>query len=384
MTLPSGKEERTELANRFHIHTILTVHNSYDKNLSQDVAVNESILILQKRKDPKPPTRIINLDKFPQNEEQLQSFFESLEKCKEGEMPKDWGNLSFWPRERIERGDWTAAIWRNPELAEAAALFAEDKSLKTFEELGLSMMATGPIMSGTFERTQSFTPGSFPLLDSKSADAQLTIQAKPDEWWIHKKQNQNETKKLLSKSGHLCITSGQDSSTGRLAAVADDEKYVGLGFFPVSNLTADQAKALAVYLNSTAGRLQLMRNVGRKLEYPLYRHGSVSNIRVPDVIKDGEVCRVLKECWEETRHIKVPQYRDGDDWDGKNRPRKPVEKPKTFANPRPLWDACVARALRGNPLFEWNRLCRLRQLLHIEPHIRGKAYNEHSDATEED
>ncbi len=385
MTGPSGINERITLAKQFHIHTIFTVHNSQDINLSQDTSINESILILQKRKDPKPPTRILNLDRFPNNEEQLQSFFESLDKCKEGELPKDWGNISFWPRERIERGDWTAAIWRNPELAEAAAQFAEDESMKTMREMEFSTTGTGRLLSGTFDRAEPFTPVSFPILHSKSESGQFTIQSIPDEYWVHKKRDKNETEKLQRKASHLLLTWGQDIGTARLVAVAADEKYVGFGWQPVSGgLTADQAKALAVFLNSTAGRLQLLRNAGQKLAFPQYNTESVINIRVPDVVNDGEVCRALKECWEETRHIKVPQYRDGDDWDGKNRPRKPVEKPKTFANPRPLWDAAVARALKKNPLFKLRRLNRLRSLLHREPHIRGKAYNEHSDATEED
>ena len=382
----SGIGQRITLAKRFHVHAILTVHNPREITMSQDVAVNESILILQKRKDPKPPTRILNLDRFPNNEEQLHSFFESLEKCKEGELPKDWGNLSYWSRERIERGDWTAAIWRSPELADAAAEFAEDESLKTMGELGLEPQSTGPQLRTHFEQTIPQTTGSFPILQSAGEDGQLTIQSRPDKWYIHKDKRKAELErdKLLDKKSHLLITEGQDNMASRLLAVADEKKYVGSYWIPISGLTADQAKALAVFLNSTSGRLQLIRTMARKLIFPLYSVAEIANIRVPDVIKDGEVCRLLKECWEETRHIKVPQYRDGDDWDGKNRPRKPVEKPKTFANPRPLWDACVARALRGNPLFEWNRLCRLRQLLHIEPHIRGKAYNEHSDATEED
>ena len=438
MTGPSGINERITLAKRFHIHTIFTVHSPFDINLSQDTSINESILILQKRKDPKPPTRILNLDRFPNNEEQLHSFFESLEKCKEGELPKDWGNLSFWPRERIERGDWTAAIWRNPELADAAAQFAECKELKTLEELGLKPEQTSRLLSGDFERTESFNPGSFPVLDSKGADGQTTIQSQPDGWWIRKKMDEKETERIVSKSGHLLISEGQDNEAARLVAVADDEKYFGYAYLTVKELTADQAKALAVFLNSTAGRLQIMRNAGRKLAYPLYRPASIKNIRVPDMVGDAEVCRLLKACWEETRNIRVPQYRDGDDWDGKHSPRHPKEKPENWLtgqsaeefvsgqdasrekkgkgegkkensslesslNPRPIWDACVAKTLtarkgggkEGNAengsksgnglsadarrLFGLRRLNRLRSILHREPHIRGKAYNEHSD-----
>ena len=431
MTGPSKIDKRKLLAKRFHIHTILTVHEPGNVAMSQDCGLNDSILIMQRNSNvSKPPTRFINLDRFPGPAYQVEDLFQFLDEMEgqAGRMRCEWGEVSYWPRERIERGDWTPAIWRSPELAEAAADFAECE-LPTMRELGLSPEVVGAILRSDFDVSNEFTPGSFPILKSKSETSQTTIQSQPDEWRVHKKRNQNETAKILSKCGHLLITFGQDTGTARLVAVADEKKYVGDGWLQVRGLTADQAKALAVFLNSTPGRLQLLRNAGKKLTFPQYTPRAFANIRVPDVLNDGEVCRVLLECWEDTKNIKVPQYRDGDDWDRKNAPRNPQEKPKDWLtgqaaasaveeskvgvkhhackvaaseapsvsgggqdseklrssvrlaclNPRPLWDACVARVMRGNPLFEWNRLCHLRSLLHREPHIRGKAYHELED-----
>ena len=424
-TNPSGKRERIILAQRFHIHTLLTVHNSRDPNLSQDVGINESILFLQRNSNvSKPPTRIINLDRFPNNEEQLHSLFSSLDQTKEGELPNDWGEISFWPSERIERGDWTAAIWRNPEVAAAAAEFAECE-LPTMRELDLRPEQAGKIMGGICERCEPEMPGSFPVLDSKGADGQTAIQSQPDGYWIHKKRDQNETAKLLAKAGHLMITEGQTNNTARLVAVAGDVPYFGYTWLSVKGLTADQAKALAVFLNSTAGRMQIMRNMGGHLGFPIYRPAGIANIRVPEVIGDEAVRGELLRCWEDTKNIRVPQYRDGDDWDRKNSPRHPQPQPNHWltgkeaedfiarqpaaaesglakedwnasreggkvsaaaevgvkrhacCNPRPLWDAAVARALRGNPLFQGERLCHLRRLLHREPHISGRAYHQY-------
>ena len=356
MTAPSSFEKRIILAKRFHVHTILTVHCPGDVNLSQDVGINESILILQRMRDPKPATRIINLDKFPQNEAQLKEFFECLGKCESGEIPKEWGEISFWPRERIERGDWTAAIWRNPELANAAAEFAEDETMKTLADLGLSTIGTGRLLSGTFERSEQITPGSFPILHSKSADGQSTIQSQPDEYWVHKNRDSNETEKLLDKSSHILMAWGQNNQTARLVAVAGDEKYVGFGWQAVTGgLTIEQAKALAVFLNSTIGRLQLMRNMGSVMLFPQYNTESVINIRVPDILGDEALREILLACYEETREIKVPQYRDGDDWNGKNSPRKPQPQPRELAD-RPRspksWGqaSCLRQRIKFRPI----------------------------------
>ena len=64
---------------------------------------------------------------------------------------------------------------------------------------------------------------------------------------------------ILHKSGRLLVTAGQDTSTGRVTAVASRTAYVGYGWMPITGLTIEQSKGAAVFLNSTVGRLLLMR-----------------------------------------------------------------------------------------------------------------------------
>ena len=59
--------------------------------------------------------------------------------------------MSEWPAERIKAGDWSPAIWRSPRLAEAAARFANDGNLRTVEQSGLTLSATGQLLRGSFE-----------------------------------------------------------------------------------------------------------------------------------------------------------------------------------------------------------------------------------------
>ena len=367
LSAPSGQEERIVVAQRYHIQTVLSCHQPGYVNLSQGTGINESVVVAVRHDDgPKPPTRIVNLDRMPIDEAEVADLHECLARCEQGAIPNGWGEVSYWPSERIQAGDWTAAIWRSPQLAEAAARFADDLSMRTISESGLSPWATGQILRGSHEPAEYGIPGSFPILKSKSADSQTTIQSQPDEHWVPKNRDDEirklnggtypEADKILKKAGHLLITAGQNSSTGRLIATADDAKYVGNGWMPITGLSPEQAKALAVFINSTPGRLQLMRNPGRTLVFPTYSAAEAGRIRIPN-IKDAAVRGELAACWDATRRMEVPQFRDGE------------------CAVRRQWDAAVATACGWDAGY----LAHLRALLHAEPHVRGLGYAQYGE-----
>ena len=358
----SGLQERRILAQRFHIHTVVTCHNPQNNNMSQNTNINESIVVARRHESPKQPTRFIHLDKMPVDEGEVEELHRCLLECKQGSIANGWGEVFNWPTERMEAGDWTAAIWRSAALAEAAAQYASSQYelQPILQDTKTSIHLTSPSLLIDFQSTESRTPGSFPILKARGADAQRFIYATPDESRIPKMGKQ-KTEKILEKSGHLLITDGQDSSTARLTAVASDNKYVGVSWMPVSGLSSEEAKAISVYLNSTVGRLQIMRNASRKLTYPMYRPASIKNVRIPN-IGNNRIRQILAKCWEHTKTMKVPQFRDGE------------------CEVRRLWDEAVADAMG----WDANELARLRNLLHNEPHVRGLGYNQFADEAETD
>ena len=212
--------------------------------------------------------------------------------------------------------------------------------------------------------------GSFPIISSKGANGQTTIRSTPDAEWQPTNTDEErrilnggtypEVDKLLAKAGHLLVTSGQAPSTARVSAIADDNKYVGRGWLPVTGPKAQAAKAIAVFINSTAGRLQLLRNAGRKIAFSRYNPKPIENLRIPN-IEDSRVQRVLGDCWEHTKGMVVPQFQDGE------------------CEVRRLWDEAVADAM------EWDasELAGLRELLDREPHVRGLGYNQYGDEMED-
>ena len=361
LSTPSGLRERQILAQRFHIHTVLTCHQPGNINMSQETSINESIVVMRRCKGAKLPTRFINLDRLPTDDDEVENLCLSLSECQRGAIPNDWGEVSHWPPERMEEGDWTAAIWRSPELAQSAFAYASRRDMPSIEQDDIYQ--AGRRVSEFCKEAGANDEECFALLHSKGADGQTKIMAVPDRYYRPQDPTSEKclqgVNNLTARAGHLLITDGQRSSTARLTAVASDTKYVGVGWMPVTGHSSEAAKALAVFLNSTPGRLQLMRNAGRTIEFPMYRPASYTSVRIPDV-KDTRIRQVLADCWERTRDIEVPQFRDGE------------------CEVRRLWDEAVAEAM------EWDatELSRLRHLLHQEPHVRGLGYGQYGDEVE--
>ena len=218
-----------------------------------------------------------------------------------------------------------------------------------------------------FERADADSPGAFPVFGSKGAEAQQTIRGVPDQYraparfvpkrdWVvgaDGPQHPDTARRIVEQTSNLLVTGGQRTDTGRLTAVAQEERFVGRGWFPIPGVSIDKAKAAAVFLNSTAGRLQLLRNPGRTLEFPTYRPAGLKAIQLPD-LSDRDMVDGLARCWEATAETKVPQYRDGE------------------CDVRRIWDDAVADVLGWDK--DW--LAGLRHLLHREPHVRGLGYNQ--------
>ena len=369
LSTTSGLKERKRLAQDHHVHTVLTCHQPNNVNLSQNTGINESIVVMRRyNEEPKPKTRFINLDQMPTNENEADELHIAISKCREAPIPNGWGQITQWAAERIAAGDYTAAIWRATDLAKAASKFATNPEMSTVREYGYSCTATNAMMdTKNFVPAKPETPGSFPVVSSKSADGQTTIRSHPDAKWqpthlddrkrIANGGNYPEVDKLLQKAGHLLITSGQNTATGRITAIASDDKHVGRGWLPIMGPSQQAAKAICVFINSTPGRLQLLCNVGRTLAYPQYNPTPLENIRIPDVRNDARVRQILADCWEQTKDTVVPQFRDGE------------------CEVRQIWDAAVAEAMGWDP----DELTRLRLLLHQEPHVRGLGYHQYAD-----
>ena len=259
LTTPGGLNERRILAERFHIHTVLTSHQPSNINLSQHTSINESIVMMCRHAGTRPPTRFINLDRIPVDDAQVEDLHRCLSECVDGLIADGWGEVSYWPAERIEAGDWTPAIWRSAALAEAAYAYASREDMQRIDQDDIYQ--AGRRVSEFCTEAEKTDKDAFTLLHSKGAGGQTKITAVPDSYYkpqdLASEKCLQGVSNLKDRAGHLLVTDGQRNATARLTAVASDTKYVGVSWMPVNGYSPEEAKAIAVFLNSTPGRLQL-------------------------------------------------------------------------------------------------------------------------------
>ena len=355
----SGLKERQILAKRFHIRTVVTCHQPRNINMSQQTSINESIVVMRRHPDgPNPTTRFIHLDRMPTTESEVEDLHRCLSERSLGQIPNGWGEVSQWPSDRMAEGNWTPAIWRLPAIAQAARAYEDREGMQSIEQENIYQ--AGRRVSEFCEEARENDEDCFALLHSKGADGQNKIRAVPDRYY--KPQDPASERclrgvmNLKARAGHLLITDGQRNATARLTAVASDSKYVGVGWMPVTGFSPVESKAIAVFLNSTVGRIRTMSNASRTLEFPMYRPATYANVRIPN-IKDAHRRDILADCWEHTKEMQVPQFRDGE------------------CEVRRLWDEAVAEAMG----WDADELARLRNQLHNEPHVRGLGYNQYAD-----
>ena len=182
-TASSAAPMRPWIAERFHVHTILTCHDPAQPNLSQDTAINESVFVFQRLDGARPPTRIVSLDRLPRDEQDIDSLFAAIGSAGVGALSGGWGEVSEWPAERIAAGNWSAVAWRNPALAEAAAMFAGRDGI-------------APIGGERDVRPQdraSAQRGTIPQTERRELTVQTTLQALYSDYRKAGRQSGEET-----------------------------------------------------------------------------------------------------------------------------------------------------------------------------------------------
>lgn len=340
---PSGRTQRRKLASELHIRYVVTCHEPGQENLSQSFRadpVNESLVVgTRTGRNDGLATTFVSLDRFPRNTAEAHALADAIA----GDRDID-GQRCEVSNERMRNGDWSAAGWRNLKLDEAAQMIDRHPLLKRMCDIpDVTMRAPG---HGAFtpspgsERRDTAPTRRLPNEDadilvyqSKAEDAHPTMAATPDTAARIKKIPAGVTgaeriaaaekahARWSNVRGRLLVSAGQRITTGRLAAVVDTTADGGLGtnWKPLQGIDDSTARAWAVWLNSTLGRVAMLRNRGKTLTFPVYQPSGMTTTRCPDP-GETEAIEALNAAYELTKNEQAPQYRDGrcavrDTWD---------------------------------------------------------------------
>ena len=352
---PAGIAERRLLAEQFEIDAIVSLHDP--KAYAWSVKGHQESLLLMRRNQRggrSKTVRFVSLRQRPSDAEDAMAVYERL--CK-GDLG-DLGHICEWPRERVEAGDWSPAVFYESELAEACWQLDNLPTTKPrqFSRLGdlYAVSTTRQTVGQSGWLWCAEKDAEVHVARSASESGQTRVQGRVDGWARRApalQQNQRELDLLANKAGRLLIANSQRTNTARLLAVAFASPVVGYAWTPVRDVTTEDAQALAVWINSTVGYTLLRKYASRTIDWPMYQPAAIKQLVVPNTAgRDWPQMRLpLLEAFHATRNVAVPQYRE---------PNAAV---------RQVWDHAVANAAG----FAERTVERWRGLIGAEPFARG-------------
>ena len=351
---PAGVAERRFLADQFEIDRIVTLHDP--KAFSWSVqGQQESLVTMRRSRERSEHVQFVSVACRPSNADESAALHRAILKGALGEL----GRVCMWPRNRVNAGDWSPAVFYEPELAQACFDIDQlpDGAPNRFARLGdLYVINTTKQTVGQskWEWCDESEAEVSVAKDAKES-AQTSLKGVVDGWarrvpTLRSKERERES--LVAKSGRLLVTNTQNASSARLAAVAFRSPVVGYAWTPVQAVTGQDAQALSVWINSTVGRILMRKYASRSTHWPMYQPAAIKALVVPNTA--GAHWQRMREpllnAYRATKDKIVPQYREPD------------------AEVRRIWDQAVAKAA-GITLREvggW------RNLMDAEPFVTGK------------
>ncbi len=171
-----------------------------------------------------------------------------------------------------------------------------------------------------------------------------------DSSWV--KRIKEDQKNIDKFSSHLLVAQSFDTRSSRLTAIASARKNIGYSWMPVIGdkpPTFSEAKACAVWLNSTLGRIALRRVCGRKISWPRFNPMNFNDIPFPDV-DNPEIIELLSLAYDLTCNEIVPKFKDG------------------ISEIRTIWDDAISEAIQ----IDRKVIDHCAELLARDPYVSGE------------
>ena len=272
----SALGKRKFLSERFHVERIITTHDPKRVNFSYNTSIHECLMICRRHAGKKPPTRFVALRRMPGNAREAKEAAEAIAGGDAGE----WGASHEWPAGRMAAGDWSPAQWYDGSLAETA--YGLERS-PLLEPAGLRhrIGPAGQGIRGTYEECERNEPGARRVFRSIGTDLRRTIYATPESWQRPKAAKAGLAERYWDMRSSLLVATRFRTTSSRLTAVCTGEPSVGSGWVPVSVSNEREARAMAVWWNSTPVMMMLLNRRSKLLTYPQWSQDHLNEIKIP-------------------------------------------------------------------------------------------------------
>lgn len=348
-TSPSNHQLRSVLAEKYHIDTIIAPHDPKRFYFSASTNIAEILIVL--RREPPRNTKIVNLAINPETVAEATSLARAIN---EGDPPN--ARVIEWPRERVQKGDWSAVLFYSPYLVEQSLRIRDGVLFKVARLGEIARMGEQPRgVRMNFDASNSPDKyARFARYDHKT-DEVRSLRAKPNKYLIAKPSREEQAENSWKRGGLLHVPERVQPNITHVLAVRTDHPSIGTSWYAVIPTDEDSkiwSKAMTVYLNSTVGAVAMLgARIPRKPLYPRYSVDDIQSIPLPVVSKRRMA--VLASTYD--------RYKDAD--------LGILRNPNST---REALDAAICRTLD----LDSDAVNTMRRELSREPMITGKRYGE--------
>lgn len=277
--------QRKFLADRFEVSIIVTSHDPAQFSFSENTSIHECLVICRRKpKAQRQDTLFVSLSRMPNSVEDAILATDSILRRASSSGLK----CARWPKDRVDRGDWSPTQWLNLELAVFAHELSTYPTLKPLGEIA----QFGPAHVRNALRNPFSDPsnGPYSVLWRHQTGKMQTMWATWEAEVAAKSGSETRARiTLCPQASRLLIANKLQTTATRVTSVLLDKPSFGSAWTPLSPPTkGDQRsslkiqKAWCVWFNSTLGALGFLHRRSRKLTYSDFMPNILRSMPCPD------------------------------------------------------------------------------------------------------
>ena len=298
--------QRRFLAKRFHIDTVITSHDPKRPNFSENTGIHESLLICRRRTSERcPDTQFVSLRQMPETAEE---GVEAARAIAAGQ-PNKWGTLYEQNKEMVENGDWRPCQFLDPALIKAAMRVERQTNIVQLQDR-YRLGPAGQRIRDAFKPADSDEGTTYRVFWGRSKDLRTTMEATPEQSVRPTLGKENLAARYKNQAGYILLAAKFNTQSGRLLAIRSADPTVGSMWIPIQQHTtsADEAKALCAWCNSTLGALGFLMRRASTLANPSFSQAELATLPVPDSKRTD--FKPLTEAYELMKRTPVRPWRE--------------------------------------------------------------------------